>query len=80
MHLLKNILYHLDLGLTPENATVQACEEMTNRVGDTAGAITVSKNGTIGIGFTSNKLAWAYQKSGEVHFGIKHGDDYVEPA
>lgn len=46
---------------------------MTTRVGGTAGAIVISKNGKIGIGFSSPKMAWAYLQNGVIHYGIKKG-------
>lgn len=46
---------------------------MSNRVGGSAGAIVISREGKIGIGFSSPKMAWAYLENGTIHYGIKHG-------
>lgn len=42
---------------------------MGSVVGDTAGAITVSNKGDIGIGFISKRMAWAYKKGDEPVIG-----------
>lgn len=44
------------------------------------GAITLSKIGEIGVYFSSERMAWAYQKGNEVHYGIEHDQDEVEIA
>lgn len=36
------------------------------------GAITISNKGEVGIGFSSSRMAWAYQKKNELHYGIDH--------
>lgn len=61
-------------------ATAKVLEEMTSRLVQTAGAITIDRNGEIGMHWTSEKMAWAYRKGDTVHYGIKHGDDLVEKA
>jgi beta-aspartyl-peptidase (threonine type) len=53
---------------------------MTKRVGSSAGAITVSSKGEVGIGFTSDRMAWAYQRSGKVYSGIDKNDQFCEDA
>jgi len=53
---------------------------MTERVGCTAGAITVSNKGEVGIGFTTDRMAWAYQCRGKVYSGIKKDDQFCEDA
>ncbi|KAG4074355.1 hypothetical protein HA402_008764 [Bradysia odoriphaga] len=68
------------LGETAEVATRAVLEAMTDRLIQTAGAVTIDAGGNVGFFWTSEKMAWAYRKGDEVHFGIKHGEDYVEPA
>ena len=44
---------------------------MGSTVGDTAGAITLSNTGDIGIYFISKRMAWAYKKGdGSIVAGI----------
>jgi len=50
---------------------------MSARVGGSAGAIVISKNREIGIGFSSTKMAWAYLKNGIIHYGIKKGQHFT---
>lgn len=68
------------LGENAETATRMVLEAMTDRLMQTAGAITIDAGGNVGFFWTSEKMAWAYRKGAEVHYGIKHGEDYVEPA
>lgn len=63
-----------------ETATQMVLEEMTARLSQTAGAITIDAGGNVGFYWTSEKMAWAYQKGDEVHYGIRHGDDFMEKA
>jgi len=53
---------------------------MTERVGSSAGAITISNKGEVGIGFTSQRMAWAYQRGGRVYSGIEKDDQFCEDA
>lgn len=68
------------LNASAQTATENVLREMTKRLNYTAGAITLSKDGKIGIHFTSAKMAWAYQKGNKIHSGIRLGDDFVENA
>lgn len=38
------------------------------------GAITISKNGEVGVGFTSKRMGWAYQKGDTIFYGIDQGE------
>lgn len=51
---------------------------MTNRVGKTAGAITLSNRGDVGVSFTSRRMAWAYQIDNEIHYGIEQGQHLID--
>lgn len=66
------------LNETAQVATEHVLEEMTKRLANTAGAITIGRGGQIGIHWTSWKMAWAYQRGQEVHYGIRKGDDFVD--
>lgn len=61
-------------------ATQRVLEEMTRRLTFTAGAITVDRNGEPGFYWTSKKMAWAYQRNGTIHSGIRLGENFVEDA
>lgn len=61
-----------------QEAAQQACDEMLQRYGDDGGVIGVDQNGNIAIGFSSDQMSWAYQKSdNEIHYGINKGDDFI---
>lgn len=68
------------LNETAQTATEKVLEEMTKRLKYTAGAITIEANGEIGIFWTSEKMAWAYQRNDKVHSGIRKGQSFVEDA
>lgn len=61
-----------------QTATERVLEDMTRRLTFTAGAITIDASGKTGIYWTSEKMAWAYQKADKIHSGIRRGQDFVE--
>ncbi|KAK6639582.1 hypothetical protein RUM43_007855 [Polyplax serrata] len=56
------ILSLMEQGKSAQDATEESLNYMGARVGDKAGAITVSNKGDIGIAFLSRRMAWAYKK------------------
>lgn len=68
----------MEAGKGAQEATESAVEDMTKRLNNTAGAITVSKTGDVGVHFSSLRMAWAYQKGGEIRYGIERQDNHVE--
>lgn len=64
---------------TAQVATEEACKEMTGRLIGTGGAITIDPQGQLGIYWTSQRMGWAYVKSGEIFYGIDHGKQLKEP-
>lgn len=65
-------------GLSAQKASKVALEGMTRKLNETAGVITIDAFGDIGVYFTSKRMAWAYKKDNEIHFGIEKGDDFLE--
>ncbi|KAL5277588.1 hypothetical protein ACFFRR_002672 [Megaselia abdita] len=58
-------------GASAQEATAVQTEAMTKRLIGTGGAITLGKNGEIGIHHTSKRMSWAYiSEPNELHFGI----------
>lgn len=47
---------------------------MTSRLKNTAGAITLSKDGDVGVYFSSKRMSWAYIKDEKLFYGIEHGE------
>lgn len=74
-----SIVKDIEQGKSAQEATEGCLQRMTDRLKQTAGAITISKDGEVGIGFTSAQMAWAYVKGTEVHFGIDKGQHDIEP-
>ncbi|CAK1596308.1 unnamed protein product [Parnassius mnemosyne] len=77
-----SIIKLMENGTDATTATKNAVTGMTSRLKNTAGAITLSKNGDIGIYFSSNRMAWAYIKDDKLYYGIEqnevHEDGYVK--
>ncbi|XP_022128779.2 probable isoaspartyl peptidase/L-asparaginase GA20639 isoform X2 [Pieris rapae] len=67
-----SIIKLMEAGIDANIATKTAVDGMTNRLNNTAGAITLSKNGDVGIHFSSNRMAWAYIKNNKLIYGIEH--------
>ncbi|XP_038212277.1 probable isoaspartyl peptidase/L-asparaginase GA20639 isoform X2 [Zerene cesonia] len=67
-----SIIKLMESGINPTAATKTAVEGMTSRLNNTAGAITLSKMGDIGIHFSSRRMAWAYIKNKKLMYGINH--------
>ncbi len=65
-------------GCDAKVATEIALTYMHERTGGTAGAITLSNKGQIGIHFNSKRMAWAYARNGEIHFGIDPDEHVTE--
>ncbi|CAH0563342.1 unnamed protein product [Brassicogethes aeneus] len=72
------IIKSMESGRNAEQATHESLCKMKARLNNSAGAITLSKTGEVGIGFNSNRMAWAYQKGDEIHFGIDPNEKHVE--
>lgn len=68
------------LGESAQMATANVLYGLEQRLADGNGAISLDKDGNVGIDFNSERMAWAYRKAGVVHSGINHGDDFIEAA
>lgn len=51
---------------------------MTARLNNTAGAITLSKTGEVGVHFSSKRMAWAYVRDDKIFYGIEQGEVLTE--
>lgn len=61
--------------MSPQEASKYVLKTMTKKFNKPAGVITIDSFGGIGIYFTSKRMAWAYQRDNEMHFGIHKVDD-----
>lgn len=68
----------VEAGAGPQEAVTEALEVMRTRVGGSGGVISVDRWGQLGIDWNSETMAWAWARSGEIHYGINRGDDFVE--
>ncbi|CAG9860104.1 unnamed protein product [Phyllotreta striolata] len=78
--LASSIIREIMHGQTAQEATKDVLEKMTARLKNTAGAITLDKEGKVGVFFTSEKMAWAYRKTNEIHYGIYPDQHETEEA
>lgn len=51
---------------------------MTQRVQGSGGAVVLSSSGDTAACFTTERMAWAWVKDGEVHFGLDPGQHEKE--
>lgn len=61
-----------------QTASEKACERMLKDFKGTGGLIGIDSTGKLGITFTSQRMAWAYQRGTQLHYGIKKKDDFVQ--
>lgn len=62
-----------------DNACQFSCESMTERFVGDGGVIALDPQGKVGIAFTSERMAWAYQKNDTLYYGIEKGDFFEQP-
>ncbi|KTF95267.1 hypothetical protein cypCar_00022938 [Cyprinus carpio] len=75
------ILFHMEQGMckTPEEASDLALTYMKERVDGLGGVVVVDPKGTWAARFSSLQMSWAAAQQGELHFGLYHGEHFVEP-
>lgn len=78
-NLASNVMKRMEwLGKDAQTATEESITEMTAKLIETGGSITVDKHGNVGIYFSSNIMPWAKLQHDVLSFGTKHGDDFQE--
>ncbi|XP_041350653.1 isoaspartyl peptidase/L-asparaginase-like [Gigantopelta aegis] len=75
--LAKNIIHFMEQGLSPQEASESALRSMAERVSGSGGVITISNHGNVGKHFTTERMAWAWLKEGQMHYGLNPGEDFV---
>ncbi|XP_077093053.1 isoaspartyl peptidase/L-asparaginase [Siphateles boraxobius] len=73
------VLFHMEQGKTPEEASDLALAYMKERVEGLGGVVVVDPKGTWAARFSSLQMSWAAAQQGDLHFGLYHGEDFVEP-
>ncbi|KAK5640844.1 hypothetical protein RI129_009391 [Pyrocoelia pectoralis] len=72
------IIKAIESGKTAQKATTDCIETLTKHFNKTAGAITLSKSGDVGIHFSSKSMAWAYRLKHELHYGVERDQHEIE--
>ncbi|XP_018570022.1 isoaspartyl peptidase/L-asparaginase-like isoform X2 [Anoplophora glabripennis] len=73
-----SVIKSMEGGKGANEATNDCVQLMTKRLNNTAGAVTLSSKGEVGIGFSTERMSWCYQKGDELHFGIDHEEHKIE--
>uniref|UniRef100_A0A672RB85 Isoaspartyl peptidase/L-asparaginase n=1 Tax=Sinocyclocheilus grahami TaxID=75366 RepID=A0A672RB85_SINGR len=73
------ILFHMEQGKTPEEASDLALTYMKERVDGLCGVVVVDPKGTWAARFSSLQMSWAAAQQGELHYGLYRGEHFVEP-
>uniref|UniRef100_A0A7M4F2X8 Isoaspartyl peptidase/L-asparaginase n=1 Tax=Crocodylus porosus TaxID=8502 RepID=A0A7M4F2X8_CROPO len=68
------ILYHMEQGLSPEEASDTALNCMKTRVGGLGGVIVVSSSGDWAARFSTKQMSWATVKDDQLYYGIYTGE------
>lgn len=78
-NLAANVMKRIEwLGKDAQTATEESVKEMTDKLIETGGSITIDKNGSVGIYFSSNIMPWAKLKHDVLSFGTKVSDNFQE--
>ncbi|MBN3270994.1 ASGL1 asparaginase, partial [Polyodon spathula] len=72
------ILFHMEQGKSPEQATDEALQYMGKRVHGAGGAIVVSPDGKWAARFTTERMAWASIKEDTLSYGLNPKEMFNE--
>ncbi|KAL3270674.1 hypothetical protein HHI36_021202 [Cryptolaemus montrouzieri] len=72
------IFTEIQLGKNAKEATTITLKQMKDRLHGEAGAICITKDGDIGIFCTTPKMAWAYQRGEQIHYGKNGNESFTE--
>jgi L-asparaginase / beta-aspartyl-peptidase len=61
-----------------QTASENSCKKMLVDLKGTGGVVGLDNKANVAIAFTSQRMAWAYQKEKILHFGIKKGDKFTQ--
>ncbi|KAI4875322.1 hypothetical protein NFI96_015558 [Prochilodus magdalenae] len=73
------VLFHMEQGKSPAEASDIALEYMKERVKGLGGVVVVDPKGTWAARFNSLQMAWAGAQQEQLHYGLYHGEDFIEP-
>ncbi|XP_026878770.2 isoaspartyl peptidase/L-asparaginase isoform X1 [Electrophorus electricus] len=73
------ILFHMEQGKSPEEASDEALAYMKERVHGLGGVVVVDPKGVWSAHFSSLQMSWAAAQQEQLHYGLYHGEDFTEP-
>ncbi|XP_026992046.1 isoaspartyl peptidase/L-asparaginase isoform X2 [Tachysurus fulvidraco] len=73
------ILFHMEQGKSPKEASDLALTYMQERVSGLAGAVVVDPKGTWAARFNSRQMAWAAAQQEQLHYGLYKGENFTAP-
>lgn len=73
------ILFHMEQGKSPQEASDLALTYMKERVNGLGGVVVVDPKGNWAARFSSLQMAWAAAQQDQLHYGLYHGEDFIEP-
>ncbi|KAK3554224.1 hypothetical protein QTP70_020189 [Hemibagrus guttatus] len=73
------ILFHMEQGKSPEEASDLALAYLWERVSGMAGVVVVDPKGTWAARFNSKQMSWAAAQQDQLHYGLYKGEDFTEP-
>lgn len=61
-----------------QTASENACKRMLVDLKGTGGIVGLDRESNVSITFTSQRMAWSYQKKHSLHYGIKKNDNFTQ--
>ena len=65
-------------GDSPQGAADRALRYMAQRVNGSGGAVVVGMDGSVGVAFTTERMAWAHISNNILHSGLDPNEDVIE--
>ncbi|KAF5910123.1 isoaspartyl peptidase/L-asparaginase [Clarias magur] len=75
----RQILFHMEQGKSPEEASDLSLDYMQKRVSGLGGVVVVDPKGTWAARFSSQQMPWAAAQQEQLHYGVFLGENIIEP-
>ncbi|XP_060782015.1 isoaspartyl peptidase/L-asparaginase isoform X2 [Neoarius graeffei] len=79
INLSRLILFHMEQGKSPEEASNMALAYMMERVSGLGGVVVVDPKGTWAACFNSKQMVWAAAQQEQLHYGVYRGENFTKP-